>query len=61
MKKEVVLYKNELKNREENYNSIFSGRTKHSVGLVKPLNQKGARKQKQALKKFRANKNYMKR
>ena len=40
MKKEVVLYKNELKNREENYNSIFSGRTKHSVGLVKPLNQK---------------------
>lgn len=41
MKNDMVYYKNELKNREENYNSIFAGTNpKHSVGVLNALNYK---------------------
>lgn len=37
LKYEMVYYKNELKNREDNYNSIFGHRTKQNVGKVNSL------------------------
>lgn len=30
----MLYYKNEVKNREDNYNSIFGGRAKSNVGLI---------------------------
>ena len=39
-----MYYKNELMNREANYNSIFGGRAKQSVGLVNVVNHNNTRK-----------------
>ena len=48
-KAEMVYYKNELKNREANYNSIFGGRAKQSVGLVNVVNNSNTKRPSSAL------------